>query len=225
MLKDIFNKKENQVMLVVVLLSIVLILIGFYLLQKSNEFEATPRQIPNDVSEIKWKEFENTKYNFVLSYPEHFIFAKDDETYGPVFNFYFNTKEEEPPLTHLMNESHFSIYPLGLPVQGTTLSFSESIFTSESGQAFTLKDFQTLEGDTWALMAVPVDTPLTWKSWGFVWISSRVSDREYKCYEGGVEIEFELCNPLEGDQIEVSGEVDKDFIETGRAILNTLELF
>lgn len=222
MLRDIFTKKENQVMIGVIILSILLIMIGFYFLNKNGENGLGPREIPNSKEEIVWKTFENKKYDFNLEYPEHFKNISDFVEFGPAFNFYFDKGKNELPFDTFVNQSHFSVYPEGLQNAGPghLESFTESDFTNSAGTTFALREYKTIDGDVWAIMAFPKDIPGSWVDFGFVWISSRIKNMESKCFDGEFEKDTDYCNPLEGDQFYISGEVDSEFISVGRDMLD-----
>jgi hypothetical protein len=223
MIKEIFSTKEKQFMLILVLVSLVLITFGLIFLFNDND-NLGPRKIPNSETEIVWKKFENKKFNFVAEYPEHFLTFQDDKTLGPVFNFYFDVKESLLPLTNLSEESHISIYPTGIPIGGDpNMEFVESDYKNKNNVEFTLKEFKTYSGKTWAIMATPKITPKNWKEWGFVWVSSKVKNQTLRCFDEKIEIAIDSCNPFEGDKFYKEGEVDDDIINIGRDFLDRIK--
>lgn len=220
MIKEIFSTKENQFMLILVLISLVLITFGFIFLF-NGENDNGPRKIPNVETEIVWKRFESKKFNFVAEYPEHFLTFEDDKTFGPVFNFYFDIREGSLPLTNLSEESHISIFPTGIPVGGDpNMEFVQSDYKNKNNIEFTLKEYKTYSGKTWAIMAIPKITPKNWKEWGFIWVSSKIKDAKFRCFDGVIEIAVDSCNPFEGDKFYKEGEVDDDIIKIGKEFLD-----
>jgi hypothetical protein len=223
MIKEIFSTKENQFMLALVLVSLVLITFGFFFLFRDKDNDLGPRQIPNSEEEIVWKKFENKKFNFTVEYPEHFLVFEDYKTFGPVFNFYFYVKEESLPLTNLSEESHISIYPTGVPVGGDpNMTGIESEYKNKNNVEFNIKEYKTYRGKTWAIMATPKNTPKNWKEWGFIWVSSKIINPEFKCFDEKKQISADFCNPFEGDLFYKEGEVDDDIIKIGREFLDRI---
>jgi hypothetical protein len=224
MIKDIFTKKENQLMLFLVFISIVLVLIGFYFLNKGIEENNLPREIPSSNSEIKWTSFNDKYFALNVEYPEHFKIFERETDIGPAFNFYFDKKNEELPFTHFINHNHISIYPEGVVVLGPDRFeyFEQSEYENSKGVTFTVREYLTTEGDVWAIMAIPTELPKNWLSPGFIWVGSKVKNPTTVCFDGVFEKELDYCNPLEGDQFYLNGEINSEFIEIGREFLNRI---
>lgn len=224
MFKDILTKKENQIMIGVIVLSIILIMLGFYFLNKNGEDGLGPRDIPNSEKEIVWKIFDNNKFNFSLEYPEHFEYSTDSAEFGPVFNFYFDKGKNNLPFDIFVNQSHISVYPEGIRNIGLGhLEFyTERDFVNSKGIQFKLREYKTVDGDIWAILAKPENTPKSWVDFGFVWISSKIIDIKSRCFDGSAEKEVDSCNPLEGDQFYLDGKVDSEFISIGMEMLDKL---
>jgi hypothetical protein len=222
-MKDIFKKRENQVMLGIIILSIVLIIFGFYLLNKNGDGGLAPRKIPSSDEEIIWKEYQNKKYSFKVEYPEHFRVYEDGNLGGPAINFYFQNEESDLPLSYTSNESQISIFPLGISSGGANLTFEVGEWTNGNGLVFETKDFKTFEGELWGRMLIPKETSEKWNSFGFIWIGSRIKDLNYRCFDGETEKDVSICNVFEGDQIFKDGEIDKEFLQVGEEFLNRIE--
>lgn len=220
MIKDIFTKKENQIMLGVVLLSIIFISFGFYSLNK--KINENPRKIPNSIEEIVWDKYENKKYNFSLEYPEHFKMFEAEEDFSPVINFYFDEGKNNLPFDNFVNQSHISVYPEGiLTINSDHLEYFETVdHVNPNGVKFALREYKKTNGEIWAIQAFPESVPDSWIDFGFIWISSRLEDKETICFDGGTKIDIEFCNPLEGDQFYAEGGVDTEFIQISREILD-----
>jgi hypothetical protein len=220
MLKEIFKKKDNQFMLILIVVAFFFLFVGFYLLKDKNL--DNPNKIPNSIEEVVWNKFESKKYNFNLNYPEHFELYEGNLNGDPAFNIYFRIYDKELPLSYTSNQSQFSIYPLGLAFGGANLTYIESEFKNENNLEFKTKEFKTLQGETWGVMYVPKDTPKGWNETGFIWISSRIKKMEFECLSNGVKKDSALCNIYEGDQAFKKGEIDKDFLSIGEEILNKI---
>lgn len=223
MFKDIFTKKENQLMFGLIFFSAFLIIIGFYLLNKNGEDGLEPRKIPNSNEEIVWVDFVDNKYDFKIKYPKHFKVFENSKKIGPVVNFYFDNKDKELPFDNFVNQSHFSIYPQGIINQtiGHLEYFEQKDFTNSNGVEFNFREYKTKKDQTWAIMVIPKNVPKNWIDFGFIWISSEVKDMKTSCFDGEIEKELDFCNPLEGDQFYLDGEIDKDFIDIGKEMLDT----
>lgn len=222
MLNEIFNKKENKVMLWVVCLSIIFVFFGFYLLDK-NDQSLEPRKIPNTIEDIEWVSFNDKKYSIDLEYPNHFNefeYKKDNDV---IYNFYFNLKKDEKPLYFDSNESHLSVYPKGSKNLTQGLAFKNSVYENNKSVKFNLFEYSNVKGVVWGVMAVPVETPENWDPKGFIWFSSRLIDQEIKCFNNSVEKDLNSCEPYNGDQIIKSGDViDKDMIDIGFDFLDRI---
>jgi len=222
MIKDIFIKKENQVMIGVVIISLFLISIGFYFLNKNGEDGLVPRNIPNSVETIKWKEYKNDKYNIDIQYPEHFKFFTETKTFGPAFNFYFDEGKNKLPFDHFVNQSHLSVYPEGVILLRPDHSeyYEQGDYTNSKGMVFLVREYKTYDKKTWAIMAKPKSVPKKWLEVGFIWISSEIKNKDAVCFDGDVKKSIDVCNVLEGDSFYVVGSVDEEFIKIGREILD-----
>lgn len=223
MIKEIFSAKENQFMLGLVLMSLVLIIFGLVFLFNDQNSDSGPRKIPNSEDEIVWIKFENKKFNFIAEYPKHFLVFEDDQKFGTVFNFYFDVKQSLLPLTNLSEESHISVYPTGVPIGGNPdTNFVSSDYKNKNNIEFTIQEYKTYSGKTWAIKAIPKMTPKNWKEWGFIWISSKIKNQTFRCFDGKIEITTDSCNPFEGDEFYKEGEVDDDIIKIGREFLDRI---
>jgi hypothetical protein len=223
MIKDIFTKKENQLMLFLIFFSALLILFGFYLLNKNGEEGLKPREIPNTQDEIVWEKFESREFNFSIEYPSYFKKFEDKITFGPAFNFYFDEKNNDLPFDIFVNQSHISIYPQGIINQGPghLEYFEKTELINSRGIVFDLREYKTPEDVTWAIMAIPKNPPESWVDFGFIWISSEIKNMNTICFDGDIQKSIDFCNPLEGDQFYIDGGIDKSFIELGRKSLDT----
>ncbi len=224
MIKDIFTKKENQFMLGLIVISVILVMVGFYFLNQKGDLGLESKKIPNTVDEINWIEIQDKSFSLELEYPEHFDFFEDESEIGKIYNFYLRNKDNKLPFDHFVNQSHFSVYPEGVILQGPDRLeyFEQTELTNINGITFDIREYKTRAGETWAIMAIPKEFPKKWSSAGFVWVSSEVKDGETVCFDGDNEISLNLCNPLEGDQFYLNGNVDEDFINIGREFINKI---
>ena len=71
-------------------------------------------------------------------------------------------------------------------------------------------DYLLDSGDTWASRFTFSEPPDSWQAWGFLWARSEIRDLEYECIRDGVQLSFNECNPLNGDEIFSNGNVDPD---------------
>lgn len=223
MLREIFKTKENQFMLALTGVSVVLITFGIFFLFSNDKNVSGPRKIPNSIEEINWKKFENKKYNFTVEYPEHFLFFEDYKNLGPVFNFYFEAKDSKPPLSNLVNESHISIYPMGVFEQGNTdIYYEQKNYINKNNIEFVLREYKNYSGKIWAIMAIPSKPPQNWKEWGFIWISAKIYNPSFRCFDGVIEISVDSCNTFDGDKFYKEGKFEDDIIIIGKEFLDRI---
>jgi hypothetical protein len=220
MLKEVFKKRDNQFMLGLIAVSLMLLFFGLFLLN-DNDIES-PKKIPNSVDNIIWSKYENKKFNFTVFYPEHFNIFEGEIEGDPAINLYYRIFDSELPLNYVYNQSHFSIYPLGLAFGGANLTYIDGEFKNSKGLEFKTKEFRTTDGETWGVMYIPQNTPKGWNETGFIWISSRLKNLEYECLSNGVKSDAVLCNILEGDQIFQKGDIDNEFLNISKEILNKI---
>lgn len=214
-------------MIGLILLSVVLIVIGFYLLNKNGENGLEPRKIPQNNNEIVWENFENRKFDIQLQYPEHFktFEFKGDDTMGPIINFYFDNEGEGLPIDFddsLSGDApnNISIFPEGVLGRGISVYHERVEYTNENGVEFELYEFKTPSDETWSIMAIPKTEVDSWTNYGFIIVSSKVKNKANKCLSGGVEKAIESCDPYSGDIWYLDGDVDSEFVEVGREFLN-----
>lgn len=224
MIKDIFTKKENQTMLILIIISVILIISGFYFLNKNGENGLEPRKIPSSINEVIWKNYSNNEFGFKLEYPEHFNLYEGDASWGPAINFYLDKRPDILPISFYSNENinHISVYPLGVAAGGPLGYFEESEYKNTNNFDFEVKQYKTYNGETWGASFKPKQTPDKWQPFGFIWISSKIDNKEYKCFNNSVEKDIELCDPYSGDEFYLIGEVDSEFVELSREIIDRL---
>jgi hypothetical protein len=219
MIKDFFSKKENVFMILVSLACLAFVIVGFVLLFFRHDSEVGPRTIPNSVSEIIWTEFKSELISNRLQYPEYMYIGEQKEESGVGIT----VAEFEPRefLTYFSNQNHVSIYPGGIDAPFFYAKTRESDFTSSSGQEYFRTEFLTMQDGVWAVMLVPKVQFENWQSRGFIWIQSRIGERNDMCMSNsGLVVDSVDCDPYSGQKTVYSGTVSDQFIRVGYEIVN-----
>lgn len=222
MIKEIFSKKENQLMFIFAIFAISFIFLGFYLLNKNTDDGLQPPKIPNTLEEIVWKNYKSKEFNFSVDYPEHFEVFEGEISGDPVINFYRKIYNKKLPILFETNESQFSIYPKGLSKGGANLTSVKGFYENKNGIKFNTWEYKTTQGKTWGIIFFPIEIETLKNSAFFIWISSKIQNPEYKCFSGGIAKDISVCDVYEGDEIYIDGEIDEEFLEIGKEFLNRI---
>ncbi len=218
-MKDFFAKKENIFIIATSAVCLLLILIGFFFLFLKPDTNDGPKRIPASVSEILWDTFSSDVISDKIEYPQHLHVSERKDQAGTSVTF----AEFEPKefLTYFSNQNHVSIYPDGI---GAPLAYGktrEDEYVSTSSQVYQRIEYLTSSDEVWGVMLVPKAQYKNWQSRGFIWIQSRLKDRETFCMsESGDVIESVDCDPFIGQKTVYSGTVSDQFIRTGYEIVN-----
>lgn len=212
---------------IVALLAIVLIGGAFLYLTRTDN--GTVPDSNNANGERVWETYENSQYDFSISYPANdwqFASTTDRGGLSPLFNAYI--KPAGVPvadITHHANITNVSVFPEGIPTEGlfgetVELGFNPGFAVSE-GRMYVLDD-----GTPFAAYIRPANPPESWAEAGFVWMRVRMDDAETQCYDEDGELVPEAsCDPLTGSHtIEWSGTVDSSQWNTARDIVQRIEL-
>lgn len=219
MIKDFFVKKENIFIIVVALVSIFFVVLGFLFLFFRADNSTGPKVIPNSVSEIVWEDFSSKILDQRIEYPEYLHISEQREENGVGVTI----AEFEPNqfLNYFSNQNHISFYPNGIDALFFYGKTKESDFVSETGQEYKRTEYLTTQGDVWGVMLVPKKKNEAWQDWGFVFIQTKIRNKEDKCMtESGLIIDSVSCDPYAGQKAVYSGTISGRFIDIGYAIVN-----
>ena len=219
MMREFFTRKENLFIVVIAAVSLVFVIIGFTFLFLKQGASDGPRRIPNSITDIVWKTFSSDLISNRLEYPEHMYINEQKEESGVGITI----AEFEPKefLTYFSNQNHVSIYPSGIDAPFFYGKTKESEYISSTQQEFMRTEYLTIDGDTWAVMLVPKVQYEDWQSRGFIWIQTRIQNRETFCVtQAGMVIDSVDCDPFAGQKTVYSGTVSDKFIRAGYEIVN-----
>lgn len=214
-------KKENRVMIWLVIISLFFILLGFVMLDNDTK-KVKPIPEPLTLEEVQWVEYVNEEYDFSLSYPKHWKIHVEDDDLSPKINIYPFQDDIILPFDHFAEATHFSIYPKGVPSEGL-IGQNIDVSLPLNEKVKSAKEYILSNNDKWATMVSFEDTPSSWKPWGFIWSGVKVKNLEFSCKRGNQEVEVEVCNPFEGDTLLREGNVNSDLIEIERKIINSFK--
>jgi hypothetical protein len=219
MIKDFLVKKENIFIFLIALLSIVCIVVGFLFLFLKTDSIDGPKVIPNNVYEIKWKDFSSKILDKKIQYPDYMYIVEQKESTGVGVNISeFKSREF---LNYFSNQNHVSLYPDGIDNQLFYGKTKSSEYTSSNGQVFSKTEYLTVDNKVWAVMLIPKITPPGWQVRGFVWIQSSIKNKENLCQSSkGVLTNGVSCDPYSGEQPIYKGEVSDQFMRFGYEIIN-----
>lgn len=219
MIKDFFIKKENIFISLIALISIFCVVLGFLFLFFKTESKQGPRVIPNTIESITWEDFSSDILEKSIEYPEYmYVQEQKDET-----GVGLNISEFEPKefLTYFSKQNHVSLYPSGIDNQLFYAKTKKSDYKSTTGQEFVRTEYFTTVNQVWAVMLVPKVTPTNWQSRGFIWIQSDLKNKEVLCMsDAGTLITPDVCDPYAKELPVYKGDVSKQFISFGYAIIN-----
>ncbi len=219
MIKDFLIKKENIFIFLVAMLSTICIIVGFLFLFLKTDSTEGPRIIPNNVYEIKWKDFYSKVVKQKIQYPDYMYIGEQKENTGVGINI----SEFKPKdfLTYFSNQNHISIYPEGIDNQFFYGKTKKSEYTSSNGQNFSKTEYLTTDNQVWAVMLIPDKKPDNWQKQGFIWIQSSVTNKEVMCLSSrSVLIKDVICDPYSGEFPVYKGEVSDQFLRFGYEIIN-----
>jgi hypothetical protein len=219
MIKEFFRKKENIFIILIAVVSLLFVLLGFLFLFFKSDPSDGPKRIPNSITDIVWESFDSKLISNKLQYPEHMHVSEQKEETGVGIN----VAEFEPRefLTYFSNQNHVSIYPGGIDVPLFYGKTRESEYTSSTNQSFMRTEYLTTDNQVWAVMLVPKEQYENWQARGFIWIQTRVQDRETMCLSNtGILIDSVDCDPFAGEKTVYSGTVSDKFIRVGYEIVN-----
>lgn len=174
------------------------------------------------VSENKsdYETYINNKYNFAFDYPKGWKVYEDFEKVSPIINIYKEKLGSRPPYDYLSDTSVVSIYPKGQDARGSGvfgqkkdlkldfIDYNEIIPILNKKEEYILEN-----GNSWAIYLDFENYPDSWKSWGFVWASVNVSNKDYSCKRNGIKISIDECNPIESDEFIRIGNTDLEEFE------------
>ncbi len=219
MIKEFLTKKENIFIILIGVVSVFFVTLGFLFLFFNQDTDVGPQKIPSAVHEIVWDDFKSKILDQKISHPEHMIVNEYDQESGRGVSMV--EFQEKGLMTYFDNHNHVSIYPTGLDTQffyGTT---RESEYVSDTKQEFIRTEYLTFDQRVWAVRLVPKSSFTKWQAPGFVWIQSRIGNREAVCMDqNDMLITSESCDPYLGQRIVYSGAVSDDFIEVGYEIVD-----
>lgn len=171
---------------------------------------------PTENQDITIEVFTNSDYEFSLEYPSNWNKFSEEEQISPKFNFYLldSLDDDKLPLDHFSNQTHTSVFPLGIPTENVMAQF---ISVEESGIDFPYeltedsKVFVLETGEPFAAYLKLKNSPDSWNSSGFVWVRVAVNNLETRCERAGEIISSQECDPfVAGDTVIWNGEVDSD---------------
>lgn len=204
-----------------------IIFLGFILYFAIESNQEKKDKIDNQLNQqptVETKEFVSPDYGFVLEYPSDWNEFSEHGQLSPKFNFYPSDSltDEELPLDHFSNETHASVFPLGIPTENVK---AQSISVRESDIEFPYdltndsRVFVLENGEPFAAYLKLQDSPDSWNSSGFVWVRVAVDNLETRCERNGEVISQQECDPLvRGDEVIWSGEVNSDDWDTAVSI-------
>lgn len=191
---------------------------------QNDDFD-TNEIIDEEPEEVAWIPYENEEYGFKIEHPEDWIIGEfPDDMISPKFNIYKKgTDTSGLPFTHHSEAvTHVSIFPEGIPTEGF---FGESV---ETNVDFTVsvenaRDFVLTDNIRFATIANMPEGSVKWMPSGFVFAHTRVENMEVTCLRGGESIAADICDPLMGDTVVRSGQINAEDRAIQQQILETLE--
>jgi len=219
MIKDFFIKKENIFIALVAIISIFFVVLGFLFLFLRTSTNDGPRDIPNSLGEVTWKEFNSKIISQKIMYPEYLYVKEQKEQDGS--KIMFAEFESADFLTHNSNQNHISIYPQGTDNPFFYAKTRETQYMSDSNQEYARTEYLTLDNDVWAIKLVPKLTPKDWLPRGFILIESKIRNRVQNCQSGSILLtDIATCDPYQDQKIVYSGELIDDFLNLGYKVIH-----
>jgi hypothetical protein len=170
----------------------------------------------------KWRAYESEKWGFALDVPPGWEVFEGSDPYVPVVNVYAPAPRKKPPFDQSADVANVSVYPLGIK-DTNIFSARERVETDVPGAGDATETRFTLEdGSVWARQLNFAEAPEGWKPWGFVWARANVSNLAFGCSREGVEVPFEDCAPLGGDEVVRRGALDRVNAQTVERILRSV---
>jgi hypothetical protein len=170
----------------------------------------------------KWTTYESAKWGFSLDVPPGWEVYEGSDPYVPVVNVYVPVGRKRPPFDQSADVASVSVYPLGIK-DTEIFSARERGETEVPGAGDAVETRFTLEdGSVWARQITFSDAPEGWKPWGFVWARATVVGPAFGCSRDGVEVPFDTCRPLAGDEVVRRGQLDRTSASTVERILRSL---
>lgn len=199
MIREFFANKENIFTIAISLACLVFVGFGFFFLFLRPDTSDGPRRIPNSVTDIVWADHDSGLISNILEYPEYMnVSERNDEAGSSITIAEFEPRE---PLTYFSNQNHVSVYPGGIAAPFFYGNTRESEFDSSSGQGYFRTEFLTRDDKVWAVMLVPKEQLEKWESKGFIWIQSRIREREEVCVsDTGLVVDSVDCDPYSGQK-------------------------
>ncbi|MGK7394054.1 MAG: Gmad2 immunoglobulin-like domain-containing protein [Candidatus Cyclobacteriaceae bacterium M3_2C_046] len=205
--------------------------------QENNRIETPPtdQEFNNGpVQSINWKNYHNQDFNFSIEFPQAWQVAENNLSGPfPIINLYHNPQNlafESPITVHAdYSISFLSIFPYGY---GTELpSGKQSSLDNYNGQIPLNVEVDPSEsivfllenGTPWAYYLQPVSQPASWEN-GFLFAQIAIDEAEVTCYDevSGEKIAMESCDPMTGDRIERTGQVNQ---QSARLVKNMMQSF
>lgn len=220
MIKDFFIKKENIFIIIIALISIFFVALGFLFLFFKTDTVDGPRTIPNTVMDITWGDFNSKILDEKIKFPEYMYISEQKESNGVGVTI----AEFEPSdfLNYFSNQNHVSIYPNGIDAPLFYGKTKDSIYITDDAQEYARTEYLTTDNEIWAVKLVPKKDLEKWQTWGFVWIQTKIQNKEQKCItESGLVIDSIDCDPYQGQKIIYSGKISSpQFLQIGYEIVN-----
>ena len=183
-------------------------------------------------NDFKFKTYTNEAFNIQVKYPRHWKIVENLNGNFPEINFFDSQYEnilELPINIHAPAEATFvSIFPKGC---GIDLPTGQSLILKESSLPFNINFntnkqesvlFKLDNNESWGYFLVMQDYPPSWQD-GFIFAQVSTNDFSASCYEekSSDEISIEDCNPMTGDRLVRSGEIDQQSMMEVKAILES----
>jgi hypothetical protein len=208
---NITKEQGVSVILIVIIVSVILVLLGFVLIKDEEEITPSNEFSPE---EVVWQTYQNRDYGYELTYPSDWNIYESKRGEFPAVNVYKTSalnNDLNLPFDQFENFNHVSIYPEGVP-QEAVLERSVDSDVSVTEEFSEKKDYLLENGDVWATRIKFLEPDENWREWGFIWSSLEINEIEYICVSDGLRIRFEECDPTRGDRIFPKGEVDENII-------------
>lgn len=219
----ILKKAETFAYILMGILVLVGAVLGFLIFYQENKDTSPDLRPENDEGrQVEAETYTSTQYNFTVTVPDGWEVYEGEVVTVPAITLY-PTEERDPQKTydHFTNETHVSVYPQGIPTEGVfaqtrplDVSVQESI--SDNSRAYMLDN-----GDIFARYILLENAPEDWNESGFMWTRLSIEDQRTGCITADGYTESEECDPLMGDEVVMIGEVETEYTEDIRTIVES----
>jgi hypothetical protein len=220
MIKNLINKIKNKKRLTYILASIVLIIfIGTAIFSPKDRAGITI----DSAEKRNWKVYENKNFGFSIEFPVGWKIHESVNTDYPSINIYRQEFRKTPPFDPFSGVTQISIFPKGLP---TELPVGQIKDSELEFKLDTIKkvDYKLTNDQIWATYVNLEKLNRNWSKDGFIWIETKIDNRENSCTRNNSPISFEECNPYGGDIFEISGKTNDGLRRAQNQILETFKI-